>query len=345
VSGVSVYQVRVKPLEPLMLRGPGEFDPSARGVSASAVSQAFLAPSTVAGLLTSLLLQQPVKPVSSWICYVERMLNLLNGLGIRWIRGPYLVRDSTPYVPIRVGGDFFFIDLKQLACHFRQELAKIERGDLEDFMNRLRQEQNRAEPRLQERVGIALTAREGLKAAREGFLYTASYVSVHCDYIAVEVGLDSARAPNLLVRLDGAAAAVGGESRIARLEVRGVDGGVAKPIASAEFKEGYAVLLSPLILPSPLRIKREGGRVSVEVDGGCLFELVTGAAGLRGLGFSIAERSRKPMYPAILEGSIIRLREGQCYTRDMGPYANVPKRASLIELLGRTGYGSLIELG
>ncbi|MEM2275187.1 MAG: type III-B CRISPR module-associated Cmr3 family protein, partial [Thermofilum sp.] len=218
MSGVSVYQVRVKPLEPLMLRGPGEFDPSARGVSASAVSQAFLAPSTVAGLLTSLLLQQPVKPVSSWICYVERMLNLLNGLGIRWIRGPYLVRDSTPYVPIRVGGDFFFIDLKQLACHFRQELAKIEKGDLEDFMNRLRQEQNRAEPRLQERVGIALTAREGLKAAREGFLYTASYVSVHCDYIAVEVGLDSARAPNLLVRLDGAAAAVGGESRIARLE-------------------------------------------------------------------------------------------------------------------------------
>ncbi|MEM4563666.1 MAG: type III-B CRISPR module-associated Cmr3 family protein, partial [Thermofilum sp.] len=85
MSGVSVYQVRVKPLEPLMLRGPGEFDPSARGVSASAVSQAFLAPSTVAGLLTSLLLQQPVKPVSSWMCYVERMLNLLNGLGIKWI--------------------------------------------------------------------------------------------------------------------------------------------------------------------------------------------------------------------------------------------------------------------
>ncbi|MEM3944771.1 MAG: type III-B CRISPR module-associated Cmr3 family protein [Thermofilaceae archaeon] len=369
MSGVSVYQVRIKPLEPLMLRGPGEFDPSARGVSAAAVSQAFLAPSTVAGLLVSLLLRQPVEPVSDWMCYVDRMLELLNKLGIRWIRGPYLAQGSTPYVPIRAGGDLFFIDLHQLAYHFKRELANIERaggdlffidlnqlayhfkrelaniekGDLEGFMSRLRQIQDRAEPRLQERVGIALTAREGLKAVREGFLYTASYVSVRCDYIAVEIGSDSGAAPGSLARLNGAAAAVGGEGRVARLEVLGVDGGVAELVAGSEFEGGYAVLLSPLVLRSPMRIERKGGRVSVKVGDKCFLELISGTVGLRGLGFSIAERSRKPVYPAILEGSIVKLCEGQRYTRDVGPYANVPGGA-LLELLGRIGYGSLAAL-
>ncbi|MEM4667463.1 MAG: type III-B CRISPR module-associated Cmr3 family protein [Thermofilum sp.] len=343
MSGVSVYQVRIKPLEPLMLRGPGEFDPSARGVSAAAVSQAFLAPSTVAGLLVSLLLRQPVEPVSDWMCYVDRMLELLNKLGIRWIRGPYLAQGSTPYVPIRAGGDLFFIDLHQLAYHFKRELANIEKGDLEGFMSRLRQIQDRAEPRLQERVGIALTAREGLKAVREGFLYTASYVSVRCDYIAVEIGSDSGAAPGSLARLNGAAAAVGGEGRVARLEVLGVDGGVAELVAGSEFEGGYAVLLSPLVLRSPMRIERKGGRVSVKVGDKCFLELISGTVGLRGLGFSIAERSRKPVYPAILEGSIVKLCEGQRYTRDVGPYANVPGGA-LLELLGRIGYGSLAAL-
>ncbi|MEM4455333.1 MAG: type III-B CRISPR module-associated Cmr3 family protein [Thermofilaceae archaeon] len=344
MSGVSVYQVRIKPLEPLMLRGPGEFDPSARGVSAAAVSQAFLAPSTVAGLLVSLLLRRPVEPVSDWMCYVDRMLELLNKLGIRWIRGPYLAQGSTPYVPIRAGGDLFFIDLHQLAYHFKRELANIEKGDLEGFMSRLRQIQDRAEPRLQERVGIALTAREGLKAVREGFLYTASYVSVRCDYIAVEIGSDSGAAPGSLARLNGAAAAVGGEGRVARLEVLGVDGGVAELVAGSEFEGGYAVLLSPLVLRSPMRIERKGGRVSVKVGDKCFLELISGTVGLRGLGFSIAERSRKPVYPAILEGSIVKLCEGQRYTRDVGPYANVPGGA-LLELLGRIGYGSLAALG
>ena len=343
MSGVSVYQVRIKPLEPLMLRGPGEFDPSARGVSAAAVSQAFLAPSTVVGLLVSLLLRQPVEPVSDWMCYVDRMLELLNKLGIRWIRGPYLAQGSTPYVPIRAGGDLFFIDLHQLAYHFKRELANIEKGDLEGFMSRLRQIQDRAEPRLQERVGIALTAREGLKAVREGFLYTASYVSVQGDYTAVEVGLDSGTAPGSLARLNGAAAAVGGEGRVARLEVLGVDGGVAELVAGSEFEGGYAVLLSPLVLRSPMRIERKGGRVSVKVGDKCFLELISGTVGLRGLGFSIAERSRKPVYPAILEGSIVKLCEGQRYTRDVGPYANVPGGA-LLELLGRIGYGSLAAL-
>ncbi len=47
--------IGLKPLEPLMLRSSGEFDPSSRGVFAYASSLLLPRPSTFAGLLCSLI--------------------------------------------------------------------------------------------------------------------------------------------------------------------------------------------------------------------------------------------------------------------------------------------------
>ncbi|MEM1509192.1 MAG: type III-B CRISPR module-associated Cmr3 family protein [Thermofilaceae archaeon] len=342
MSGEIIYQVRIKPMEPLLLRGPGEFDPSARGVSSSAISQTWPSPSTITGLLTSLLLQQLQPPVQSWSDYVKRMHGALDQVDIKWVRGPYFVRGSTHYVPLRIGGELYIVNLNQLREYFKENLEGIKDSNQESFDNLkerlLQSEGGFAKSRVIERIGIALTTREGVKTVSEGYLYTATYVALDCDWIGVEVGAT----PSIL-RLENVATALGGEQRIARLEVA-EPAENAMPLASMRFTGGYALLLSPLVVAQPMRIVRSGEGVQAEMNKTPIFKLVLGAAGLVGLGFSIAERSRKPVYPAVLEGSIIKFSKCCSYTEDLGAYACIPNPPPLLGLLGRIGYGSLVTL-
>lgn len=318
-----------------MLRGPGEFDPSARGVASAAVSQAWPSPSTLTGLLISGLLQQLPPRASDWRGYVEKVLGLLDHLGVEWVRGPYLVVEGRCYFPLRLGERLLAVGRERLR-DVAEALRPGRRGAPE-LLRGLAEE--RVMPRVLERVGVALRAREGSKTVREGYLFSAAYAALpKGGCVAVEV---ESRAS--LASLHGAAMPLGGEGRIARIEVE-----EARPIIGGleGFEGGYALLLSPLILPEGAGAVREGGRVRVEVGGRPVLELAWGSVGVRGLGFSIAEGRRKPMYPAVHEGSIVRI-EGGC--RDLGRlglYACMRGAGDdeLLEFLGRTGFGSFAPL-
>lgn len=346
MTSTPVQVLKIRPLEPLLLRGPGEFDPSARGVSSFAASRTWPSPSTIAGLIISHLVSQLPGSSGDWNSYVDRSLSILDTLGIHWVRGPYFTkRAARPMVPFRTTEGLLLVDVHQLRYFFKKHEEGIATGRIDSF-KKFEEAIGKLpsgdcfQPKLLDRIGISLSARVGSKAVREGYLYAASYVDLGGGSIAVEVG-----AANSLSKLNRAGVAFGGERRIAVVEVETAD--VNQRFASAEFTGGYALLLSPLVLPPPLKILRNGASLRVGLAGNpddFILEIVLGGVGVTGLGFSLADRSRKPIYPAVLEGSIVKVSDRCPYTAQLGAYACLDDPTPLITLLGRTGYGSMTRV-
>jgi hypothetical protein len=145
-----------------------------------------------------------------------------------------------------------------------------------------------------QRTGTALRTRdEGVKGVREGFLYTESLVAVRRGFFAVE-----AQASPSIQNLSGRALKLGGEGRIARVKI---DEDMQLVNGLKAFKEGYAVLLSPFLMLETPDIEVSEERGLVVTYKGMDIEVPMGRVDVKGLGFSVNERRRKPMLPAIFE--------------------------------------------
>ena len=328
--------VKIAVIEPLMLRGPGEFDPSARGVTSGAQSLSWPSPSTLAGFLLSQLVRQVPGRAPSWGALLEKYEELMSGAGLRWIRGPYFISEKERvYVPLLLG-EAFLVDWNQLSYYFGDLLKSLEEGRVGEVAEKLRR--HRLPVQHQERVGISLRSREGVKAVREGFLYSATFACFPRGSFAVEVGAESEPA------LSGRVSTFGGESRIVQVQVGG-EPWLSEMLSS--FTGGYAILLSPLVIPATLELDEKSGTITA--NGIKIAKLVTGRIGAKGLGYAIAERTRKPVYPAVLEGSILYFESCSGDAKAYGAYACIPglQKGGLWDIarvLGTLGFGSFAVL-
>ena len=118
---MKLLTIKLKPLEPLMLRGAGEFDPSSRGVYTYASSLTLPRPGTFIGMLLSALI--PVEKqvhksclnADGWESLFEGCYDkLLNDVGIEAVRGPFMIKSSTVYIPLMLGKKTFLVDYNQV---------------------------------------------------------------------------------------------------------------------------------------------------------------------------------------------------------------------------------------
>ncbi len=333
-----VRVIKITPLEPIMLRGPGEYDPSVRGITSWVRSLTWPSPSTLAGFLLTNLIQYMPKKSSNWLELLRRYEELMEGSGLKWVRGPYFVDEHEEiYVPLLLR-EILLINLKQLRHYFNELLRGFEGYRITEVVRAIREYV--IKPKYHERVGISLRSREGMKVVREGYFYSTTFTHFPGGGFSVEVGVAGD-----ISTLNSCAATFGGEGRAVRVDV---DGEVRLVRELPNFTNGYVVLLSPLVLPAinVTLVERSG---EIRVNNYVIAKLVSGRISVRGLGYAIAEHVRKPIYPTVLEGSILYLKECSSDVKTYGAYACFSElRESLFweraKVLGALGFGSFAIL-
>ncbi|MEM2757055.1 MAG: type III-B CRISPR module-associated Cmr3 family protein [Sulfolobales archaeon] len=349
---MEIALARVKFLEPLMLRGAGEFDPSSRGVYSYASSLYLPRPSTIVGsLITHLYPQSQVSTFQSFEDLLDFYGKALDYLGIKAIRGFHVYNGKNdkycvPLVMDRKGSVLVDYDLvRSLNVNLLESLvgctssSQCSEGIVEElklFKEGLRW--SVLEPKVQERVGIALRTRldvESSKMVREGYIYTAKYVSYVDPVLEIRfnIVLNNSNVggyPTLLGR--DLAVKLGGEQRIAKIRVEGRDK-ITEKLKELTTKEHEYYLLTTPAPINPGDEKRLHGYI--------------GRRDLIGLGYSLALKKRKPLYPVLLEGTIVKVRkikpdEG---TLHYGIYAILGLHEHHeYRTLGRIGYGTVIPV-
>ena len=349
---LEILTLRIKPLEPLMLRRSGEFDPSSRGVYTYAYSLPVPMPSTVIGMLISLLAPYigiDVRSVSNWSNLLDLYSKALDSLGIAMVRGPYIYRepDNDIYIPLRLGKELTLIRYSSINSRFRRigniamhaldrgfeklDLDELKRlGDLPKDIRSGAEGEDVLEIYESWRVGIALTTRSGsgAKTIREGYIYTAIFTSLPID---AEIRFKIIAEKSDWVEHLPKVATLGGEQRVVRLEVsrdRDKFDDAVESVASRSLP-ALAVLLSPMPLPENISLRYLG-----------LEDVI-------GLGFSLAKQRRKPLYRALLEGSVLLLRKALTGWRDLDAYSLTDvcsTQCNEFRVLSSIGYASFIPI-
>ena len=348
--------IKLKPLEPLMLRGSGEFDPSSRGVYSYASSVTLPRPSTILGALVSVLLARGEHivyclNVDGWKdllekCYIE----IFNRFGVAAIRGPYIIKYNKLFVPLMLRKKMWLLDYYQakyllfeaygdvIEKFFFKNATEVEKtvailrlieGDIEKYLVKYL-----VKPSSISFTGIHLKSRGVGKTVREGYIYTANFVSYPID-VEIAFVLVLKNSSKILENLsDISAVKLGGEERVAKIQVEhsSRDDTVLNIIQSIE-EAKYAILVSPMPLISSMKQIKFLGEYSTI-----------------GHGFSLAKKRRKPISPSIREGSIIKIdldrhkisvEEAFLY----GIYSVLGlSNDNYYKFVGRIGYGSFIPL-
>ncbi len=356
MRNVKLALAKIKFLEPLMLRGAGEFDPSSRGVYSYASTLHLPRPSTLVGALISSF--HPQSGVSVGASFRDILISsyakALDDLGIEAIRGfhVYSGRDDKYYVPLILGRRRpALINYHEILRNLNMELLDSLLGCLaggeckRDILERLRDidsllARETLTPKIQERVGIALKTRlaeVSSKTVREGYIYTAEYVTYADPTMEVRFSLllrSSNMKESLIPEGGDLALKLGGEQRIVKLRVeREPDKMMEKLAKLAEEEHKY------LLLTTPTPINHEDlEKLKLEY---------IGRLDIVGLGYSIALRKRKPLYIALLEGTIVKVNRGKIGLDALkyGLYAVLGlHNVDEYRVLGRMGYGTFYPL-
>jgi len=364
---MELLALRFKPLEPLMFRDSGEFDPSSRGVYSYASSLYLPRPSTVVGILISALLSSDkvtlykCLDIGGWEDLLEKCyIRVLDEIGIEALRGPYIISidHRKIFIPLILEKRTWLIDYIQARYLLNEKYGDVvkelfDKSYMEaeakattvaklrlierDIMDNLHKYV--LEPKSVSLVGIHLGSRNGGgKTAEEGYIYTANYISYPQDTEIVVFVLvkDSSKILNSL----GKAVKLGGEGRIAKLYIERVDksnvikNNIVHVIISSNEKAKYAILLSPMPLKGDYKNIPFIGRYTVS-----------------GYGFSIAKRCRKPLDLQISEGSIINLdtAKREITYKETVNYSvydvlGLAEGNNYYKYLGRLGYASFIPI-
>jgi len=362
---MKVATVRIVPLQPLMFRGPGEFDPSSRGVFSHVTSLPIPRPSTLVGMLITAHLQMIpssviTKRIKNWHELLQQYMEIFNILGIKAIRGPYLCLSvgevKEILLPIRLGKVLKFAKISEITIELiRETIEALFESKLHNLLGRIRtllildkiaEEIGEKVIIPIQRIGIALRDRSPVeisKTAMEGFIYETQLTAYEKNIeIRFKLILDES---NKVIKNKWLAVKVGGEQKVAKMIITDEKDEYDKRLRQVNFK--YAILLSPVPL---LRVN---DAKSVEY---------VGEIDVIGMGFSMVMRRRKPIYPALLEGSIIRIQAKKKINIDLlqeyGIYYMLglisdfkvsqtnenEKRFNEYEILGKLGYGTILPL-
>jgi CRISPR-associated protein Cmr3 len=353
---VDLLVVKLRPLESLMLRGSGEFDPSSRGVHTHAISLAIPRPSTFLGMLFSNFMPKERKvsesclSVSSWRglledCYVR----LLDSLGIEAIRGPFIIKEDKLFIPLMLKEKLLLADYHQAKYYLLKKyddvLEQYFTGSsdikrlygamklIEQDIENLEKNVYLIEPQSVELTGVHLISREVAKTVKEGYMYTARYTAYpqHTE-IAFIVALR--KEADELKALSGKAIKFGGEGRAARLFV---SDRIDKPDIVSMLTSTETFKYAALISPAPLD----------HSDYSKIKAALIGRYATIGLGFSIAKKRRKPITPCLGEGSVVKVDKAEkdkLSTLRYGLYSLLSITRDNYKSAGRLGFASFVPL-
>jgi CRISPR-associated protein Cmr3 len=287
-----MYRAAFKILEPYLFRGSGEFDPSTRGVYSSAYSLLVPSPSTAAGAIATVFEYIDTRSLG-WDSAYSIVLR-----GAR-LRGPYLRRGSLYYVENRIDG--VFLRLEDVPSYSNMKKKQLY-GEIDE---RLEEEEKKLArrgfvPKKLTFVGIGLRTRIDMRKIADeegGLIYTVNFIDYNRDSeidTAIEFDIISEKMEigKHIVRL-------GGERRASLLEISKVDSCICRIPEDVNL----LYVLSPVLYETGIEFTkrlREELREVGEVR-------VYGRIETLGAGYSEIRRKRKPIYQALLPGSVISL--------------------------------------
>jgi len=302
---VVVKKVLIKPLEPLMFRSQGEFEPLITGSHTSAQSLIIPRPSTIAGLFGYILFNGTPLSNNDWLDNVVELLDKMTiyGTGTKpWnardsdagnmtIYGTLIEADDEYLFPLRMGNLFALVKQETLSCLPKlleggEEYEKWEKGIYDIFY-----EKNVLFELIgsQDRIGISIDKQT--RTVKEHYLYTARYISFKKRDIAYAVFTDFTDS-NKINEMNGKVINFGGESRVVKIEVEDSDDVISKGV-----NEDYYLALSPILIPDD-SLDDFLDNVTKYVAMGKVDKIT--------LGFDISRKRRKEMLTAVLEGSVIK---------------------------------------
>ncbi|MEM1521064.1 MAG: type III-B CRISPR module-associated Cmr3 family protein [Candidatus Korarchaeum sp.] len=327
-------------IEPMMFRGPGEFDPFVRGTYSRAATLAMPSPSTVAGALATYCIAELWRQIPKSEDWIERYMEVL-GDDVR-VRGPLLKLGGNLMVEDRLLKGFLDMEGVRRKCEVEHgRLVQNPSDELDTPEESLPIVRARGNPR----TGIMLEMRTDspMKAPREGFLYTAEYI----DYLGVKrretsVEIVSEVRGGIAKRLCGGAAPIrfGGENRVSLLffrEGEEILNDIEKRVWGGGGRyEGILALYlaTPALFRGGKRVKERVKEWAEEMN--WKFLGISGESAVLGAGFDIGRGKRKPIYTSLNPGSIVFL-EGSFDLKQIYLDASLGEASSL-------GYGTLIPV-
>jgi len=333
----------------MMFRGPGEFDPSARGLQARAVSLMLPSPSTVAGTLSTVLLEKGMPTPAKKEEWTKKYLSILGS--DMAIKCPLLLVGDELYVEDRVLGGLLPFENVRLKARLVLEVVSHRVRDARDMVEGLQLLEENIEglknklsvksALLSEKVGIGLETRNKEKMARVGLIYSESLVDyTELGYPIEILGDMSGRIPEKFnERPLKVSVRFGGEGRISLMEIsEGTK--ILNKIRGHIWngKKRFTGRLA-LYLVSPALFKSGSDLITHIVKWaksmGLTFIYLYGETEILGGGYSLDVRRRKPLYIALKPGSIIFVKANnydlvELYWSGVG------------ELATQIGYGTII---
>lgn len=338
-------------IEPMMFRGPGEFDPSARGAQSDALSFDVPSPSTIAGAIATYMLNTGICGVKKFGIgeWVEQYKDVL---GSSIIRGPFILFENEIMVEDRIGGGFLNLNGVKDKCNEIKGNLDYKFDSLDKLDNIMSFGKIKTKPACKsakhERVGVGLTMRSKLvKVADEdqGLLYNAQYT----DYldkdakkpnelreVAVEVIVDI---KNAKIKPNRRPIKLGGEGRIVLLTAseKAVVSEIRKTLWSekANYDGNLACYLAtPALFKGGKTVREYVKEWAKGING--KFVTIYGETDILGAGFNLYHQKRKPIYSSLKPGSVIFL-EGEFNLNDFYWQPNFGEATEL-------GYGTVLPV-
>lgn len=336
----SVGSILFEPSGTLMFRGPMEFSPTVRGPQTIARTLPLPLPSTIAGCLTTLLLDKGIsslpKVYTSWEDALVQVLELNDEA---CLRGPYLLVDDEVYVPFEEG----LIKLRDLLEKFKEINVKeviykgrLFRNVLEPIMIRLKKV---------EHVGIGLE--KVSKAVKRGLLYSAEFIDYLSTFkgrkVSIAIDIHGMTALSKLPSTEQYVMRLGGEEKTVRIKInerRYLWEDVSRIMREIESKrECLMYMVSPTLIKTPLAdltpvVTTRRPKFSIN---GIDVELLVGRIDALGAGFDVRRGVRKPMYASLTYGSLLIAKIEQVDLTKL-------YRCGLSDVGSKLGYGTFIPL-
>jgi len=290
----------------MFFRSSGEFDPTSRGVYSRAASLILPTPSTIAGVLATIF-GSNFQKFNDWV------LEYKSTLGNVILRGPLVKITKKDKQAQKLYLDFSFKGrlisyeaLNEYATKIKKIIdAKDSRTkeNLQDELKNLMKNKDKfLKPKKQERIGIGLKVRKekGNKVVDEdqGLIYTAEYVDyIFEDNLLVEIYYEMLG--DGIIKKGSYQIKLGGEGRISQLIIEDEE---ISNIIKFEKEGNVLYVASPLFYETGKDIKD-----AIEKELNKKIIEIYGEVRLLGAGYSLLRDRRKPIYQALVPGSLIFL--------------------------------------
>jgi len=285
----------------MFFRGPGEFDPSSRGVYSMGRSFILPTPSTIAGVFATLF-GSNFSPSQDWLSEYR------NTLGNITIRGPFVQiinkdksKNSDIYLDFSLRNKLISYNaLEDYANKIKRIITENNYAVKEKILDELDEElKNKAiSPKLQERIGIGLKVRkDNIKVVEESLIYSVQYVDYSFgDYLMTEIYYEIIGDSD--IKVGSYNAKLGGEGRVCHLIIEEDD---IEKLLKIDEKANVLYVASPVLYDTGKDILEIiKSELSTEIE-------IYGKVTLLGAGYSLLNKKRKPIYQALIPGSLILL--------------------------------------